>query len=327
MRLDHIAFAPVRAAARSSAGILTDEAERAIDAVLAGPLPEAFGRSLVEHRVAERVVMEMLETASREGFDADEVGRLVDRVLQSPALEQWLTGGEGVRLAETYVERLVRSDAFRNALKEILSSAEIRAALAGQTAGFADDIADAGRRRAGGLDDAIAERVARLLRRPRTLARPPFAGVASRGIALVVDAGLAALAFLVAAGSIALVTALAGGLREGWLAGSLAGVGWFLVAAAFFVSFWTVTGQTPGMRLTRVRVVTASGTPPSPLRSLVRFVGLILAVIPLFAGFLPALVDRRRRALQDFLAGTVVVYDAATEASGTSGSLNSTSSE
>jgi uncharacterized RDD family membrane protein YckC len=40
----------------------------------------------------------------------------------------------------------------------------------------------------------------------------------------------------------------------------------------------------------------------------VRLVGLVLAIVPLFAGILPALVDDRRRALQDFLAGTTVVY-------------------
>jgi uncharacterized RDD family membrane protein YckC len=46
---------------------------------------------------------------------------------------------------------------------------------------------------------------------------------------------------------------------------------------------------------------------PSVYRSLVRFVGLILAIVPLFAGFLPVLFDSRRRGLQDFLSGTVVI--------------------
>jgi len=36
-----------------------------------------------------------------------------------------------------------------------------------------------------------------------------------------------------------------------------------------------------------------------------------LAIIPCFLGFVPALFDRRRRALPDYLAGTEVVYDAA----------------
>jgi len=59
----------------------------------------------------------------------------------------------------------------------------------------------------------------------------------------------------------------------------------------------------------RVRVVSASGEPPSGWRSLIRLIGLALAVILLFTGFVPALVDGRRRALQDFMAGTTVVYD------------------
>ena len=50
---------------------------------------------------------------------------------------------------------------------------------------------------------------------------------------------------------------------------------------------------------------------PEASSSLVRFVGLIVAILPLCAGFLPALVDGRRRALQDLLAGTGVVYEPA----------------
>jgi uncharacterized RDD family membrane protein YckC len=38
-------------------------------------------------------------------------------------------------------------------------------------------------------------------------------------------------------------------------------------------------------------------------------IGLGLAIIPFFAGFIPVLFDHRRRGLPDYLAGTVVVYD------------------
>ena len=55
-----------------------------------------------------------------------------------------------------------------------------------------------------------------------------------------------------------------------------------------------------------LRVVDRRGEPPRLGRSLVRLVGLVIAIAPMFAGFFPVLVDRRRRALQDFLAGTVV---------------------
>jgi uncharacterized RDD family membrane protein YckC len=63
------------------------------------------------------------------------------------------------------------------------------------------------------------------------------------------------------------------------------------------------------MRLLRLRVLGPSGRAPSLGRSLVRVLGLVLAIVPLFAGFVPVLFTERRRALPDYLAGTVVLYD------------------
>ena len=40
-----------------------------------------------------------------------------------------------------------------------------------------------------------------------------------------------------------------------------------------------------------------------------RLLGLGVAIAIAFLGFVPVLVDDRRRALQDFLAGTTVYYD------------------
>ena len=91
--------------------------------------------------------------------------------------------------------------------------------------------------------------------------------------------------------------------------GVLLASGWTLVVGAYFVLFWSSAGQTPGMRLLRLRVRGPTGNPPSIGRSLVRFVGLVLAIVPLFAGFLPILFTERRRGLPDLLAGTVVVYE------------------
>ena len=64
------------------------------------------------------------------------------------------------------------------------------------------------------------------------------------------------------------------------------------------------------MRLLGIRVVGPDGGPPRVGRALVRLAGTLLAVAPLGAGFVPVLFDARRRALQDFLARTVVIRDA-----------------
>jgi uncharacterized RDD family membrane protein YckC len=70
------------------------------------------------------------------------------------------------------------------------------------------------------------------------------------------------------------------------------------------------------MRLMHIRVVARDGAPPHAGRALVRVVGLVLAIVPVFAGFIPVLIDDRRRGLPDFLAGTVVVYAGAALAPG-----------
>ena len=57
-----------------------------------------------------------------------------------------------------------------------------------------------------------------------------------------------------------------------------------------------------------LRVLDPAGGHPGIPRSGVRLVGLVLCIIPLFAGFLPVLFDNRRRGCHDMLAGTVVVY-------------------
>src|SRR4051794_11844416 len=89
-RLERLALGPVRVAARSSRSILADEAERVIDGVMAGPLPEAVARSLVEHQVVERFVAELLESPGGQDGGAEQLERVVERVLASPALERWV---------------------------------------------------------------------------------------------------------------------------------------------------------------------------------------------------------------------------------------------
>jgi uncharacterized RDD family membrane protein YckC len=81
-------------------------------------------------------------------------------------------------------------------------------------------------------------------------------------------------------------------VTEGWPP-----VGVLIVEYTFFVGFF---GQTPGMRLLRLRCLGAgTGRPVGPLRALLRAVLLALVV--------PALImDNLRRGLHDRVAGTIV---------------------
>lgn len=138
-----------------------------------------------------------------------------------------------------------------------------------------------------------------------------YAGIATRGIALALDAALANLIVLVVGALLALIGSMVGTVRPPWLVAFLAGAGWLLFLALYFTLFWSTTGQTPGMRLMRLRVVTTSGETVHGARAFVRVVALGLCIVPLFAGFVTVLFDDRRRGLHDLLTGTVVLYDAA----------------
>jgi len=80
---------------------------------------------------------------------------------------------------------------------------------------------------------------------------------------------------------------------------------YILWTAAYFVAFWSATGQTPGSRLMQVRLVSASGEKVKPVRALVRWVGMNLAMVPLPWGFVP--IPFKRLGFPDWLAHTRVI--------------------
>jgi uncharacterized RDD family membrane protein YckC len=272
------------------------------DDVLAAPEVDALGRSLAEHRVLERVARPVVDAADVEAALAAALEDARTERLFEQALESELTA--------RVTDRVLASPELERVVEQVASSTAVRAAVAQQTTTFAGEIVAALRKRAERADDGAERWVRRLLRRPTT--RPAdaagTAGIATRGIALAADMAGVHLIFLIGAALIGLVASLVGDLRPEWLVALLAGLAWTVAVTVYFVLFWTVAGQTPGMRAMRLRVATRDGEPPTLGRSLVRLVGLVLAIVPLFAGFLPVLVDDRRRALQDFLAGTVVLY-------------------
>jgi uncharacterized RDD family membrane protein YckC len=132
-----------------------------------------------------------------------------------------------------------------------------------------------------------------------------YAGLVTRAIAIVADALLIDAAALVVTGAVLLLGSVLRVSDQHDLAVAIGGVLFFVWVAAYFVTFWTTTGQTPGSRAMQIRVTRPDGKRIGPRRALVRLLWMMLS-LPLFWGYLPVLWSARRRAVCDFMAGTVV---------------------
>jgi uncharacterized RDD family membrane protein YckC len=266
-----------------------------------------LARSAATGRAARARGRERIEHAAQTALSAPEVGRIVDGALAGPlpeavarsSVEHRVGGRVAAELEperERLIEQVLSSPDFELALERALSSPRVRTALANQTTSFAAEIASDVHARSVVLDRKLSLGPAR--------AAGQFGGFASRTVAFVVDLVLAEIPVLVAGAVIALVASFVGALKPAWLVGTLASTGWLVFVTAYFVFFWT-SGQTPGMRLVRLRVSDGSGRPPTVLRAFLRFAVLLVATV---LSALPILFEKRRRGLHDLVAGTTVVY-------------------
>ncbi len=81
------------------------------------------------------------------------------------------------------------------------------------------------------------------------------------------------------------------------------------MSALYQIYLGGILGQTAGKRLLHLRVISSRGSAPGPLLGCVRFVTLLLSLLPVGLGWLWCLFDRERRALHDHLSGTYVIIE------------------
>jgi len=142
----------------------------------------------------------------------------------------------------------------------------------------------------------------------------PLAGIGSRFLALALDTLIqfAATFLLVLAGGL-MSASLQKIWRGGWtwpLAGLVLVLFWiFYGYFALFEALWN--GQTPGKRITRLRVIQESGRPITVYQAVARNLLRVVDQLPSFyaVGILSALVSRQNKRLGDYVAGTVVVHE------------------
>ena len=133
-----------------------------------------------------------------------------------------------------------------------------------------------------------------------------YAGLLTRMISWAVDWALINLVAIIAGVGAALIVnifPITKNLKPLFLA--VAGGVYVLWTAAYFVAFWSITGQTPGSRLMQVRLVTPNGEKIRPVRAFVRWIGMNLAMVPLPWGYVP--IPFKRLGFPDWLAHTRVI--------------------
>ena len=149
-----------------------------------------------------------------------------------------------------------------------------------------------------------------------------YAGFVSRLIALLLDLLIVSATIMVVAISATLLLQFFGILElvdnllqsNSWTGSllrllSLLG-GFYAVSFFYTVGFWTFAGgQTLGKHVMGIRVVRLDGQRMILRRSILRYIGLWLAALPLLLGLSWVLVDDRRQGWHDKLARTCVIYD------------------
>jgi uncharacterized RDD family membrane protein YckC len=80
-----------------------------------------------------------------------------------------------------------------------------------------------------------------------------------------------------------------------------------LIAAAFFVHFWSHGGQTLGMKAWRLQLLNQEGLTPDTATAAKRFIYACIALAPAGIGFLWALIDSDKLSWHDRLSRTRIV--------------------
>jgi uncharacterized RDD family membrane protein YckC len=212
----------------------------------------------------------------------------------------------------------------------IAASLDIDTIVARSTKGVFGRFIDLLRRQVVGVDEISMRAVSRLLRRdydtlpagpPLAVGAQPhdetetmsgrYAGPISRLGAIALDVFLISSTFtLLIAGIAYLIDVLFGASIDLGDSGS-----WLAALALLFYGFFyfwfsqALTGRTISQALVGLKVIRSDGEPLGPGAAAIRTIVLPFSFLFFGIGALMALVDRRRRALQDVAAGSSVVYD------------------
>jgi uncharacterized RDD family membrane protein YckC len=269
----------------------------------------------------DRAVEVAAEEAIVAAVESEAVERAMARVLQGPIVEEAVQGAlesDAVKkalleamdseLVDEVWRRLLASEEAQQLVERIAEAPEVRAAISAQGAGLLEDIGRTIGKLTRRLDDSFERVVRRLVFRRRRAVASNHAGAVSRALAMVIDGVFVNLSFtaIVAIASLVDNAFGGGGGNASNFAIVVGSTAWLALGSLYLVGFWSLAGQTPGMRFVGIRL-SVHRLPFG--RSLKRLIGLGLSVISFGIGFLGIVFGEQRRGWEDRFAGTDVLYD------------------
>jgi uncharacterized RDD family membrane protein YckC len=257
--------------------IESEATENAIARVINGPV--------IEQAVSEAMASESVEKAIIEALDSQMTERIWDHVLDGP-----------------HTQRLI---------ERIAEAPEVRAAIAAQGIGL---IGDLGYQvsRVTRVIDFIGERIVRrLLFRPLRVTPTARTGFFTRALAIGVD-------LVIVNAVVALLGAVVSWLSDsiGVTSGqeipsalfAVGAVTWFVIASVYLVIFWSLSGQTIGMRFLDIRMERNGSFRIGRRAAVRRLVGFWLSAACFGIPFLTVLIKIDRRGFHDRLGDTMVYF-------------------
>lgn len=273
----------------------------------------ATGIDVAVERAAEEAIVaavesEAVERAMARVLRGPVVEEAVQETLESDAVKQAVLEAMDSELVDEVWRRLLASDQAQQLVERIAEAPEVRAAISAQGAGLLEDIGRTIGKLARRLDDRFERIVRRVFFRRRRAVASDRAGAVSRTLAMVIDGVFVNLSFTAMAAVVALIESSFGNGGSGVsnLAIAVGSTAWLALGAFYLVAFWSLAGQTPGMRFLGIRLEGGR----VPLRPAIRrLVGLGLSCLTFGLGFLGIVFGERRRGWADRFAGTDLVYD------------------
>lgn len=264
----------------------------------------------VEEAIVRAVESEAVERSLSRILNGPLIENAVREAMTSPAVEEAIYEVVDSELVDRLWGRILDSDETQRLIERIAEAPEVRAAIASQGLGLVDDIGR-GVARVTRIIDFLAERVARrIFFRSRRTAPTDRVGIATRALALGLDALIVNLIMITTTALLGLIATVLGIETDELSSAAYAvgGAAWLALGSLYLFVFWSLSGQTPGMRFLDIRIEHDGERAIGPRHALRRLAGFWLAAIPFGLGFIGVLLRLDRRGFHDRLGQTAVYY-------------------